>query len=166
MLQLPCQHACIRRFTGSRYHNLSSRKFWARHLLSWPGAQHASGQPLRCVRTKVASIATKDAQTAEAAVDAGLQKLKQKKWDAALQLFERGLEVGQHGPATAGLESNPFPWHWQPCSQHRAPVCSSIPRKMRLAPPSTIKDAATLRWSSGQRQQKLCSKPVITMACG
>ena len=34
---------------------------------------------------------------------AGLQKLKQKNWDAALQLFERGLEVGQHELATAGL---------------------------------------------------------------
>ena len=71
---------------------------------------------MRCEKTNT-SVATKDAQTAEAAVDAGLQKLKQKKWDAALQLFERGLEVGQHGLATAGLKFSPFPWHWQPCSR-------------------------------------------------
>ena len=165
MLQLPCLHACQGSFTSSRVSNLSSRNLWARQTSTWPGAQYSPGHPLRCVRTK-ASVATKDAQTAEAAVDAGLQKLKQKKWDAALQLFERGLEVGEHGLATAGMKPRPFPWHWQPCSQHGVPLCSSIPRKMRLAQPSITKGAATLRWSSGQRQQKLCSKPATTMACG
>ena len=119
MLQLPCLHACQRPFIGSKVGNLSSRNLWARQKSLWPGAQHSSVHPLDCVRTDT-SVATKDAQTAEAAVDAGLQKLKQKKWDAALQLFERGLQVGQHGLATAGLKFSPFSWHWQACSQHGA----------------------------------------------
>ena len=165
MQQLPCLHAYERPLTASRFGNLSSRNLWAWQKSTWPGAQYASGHPLRCVRTNT-SVATKDAQSAEAAVDAGLQKLKQKKGDAALQLFERGLEVGQHGLAAAALDSTPLPLALAAMLRTRAPLCSSIPRKMRLAPPFTTKDAAMLRWSSGQRQQKLCSRPVTTMAFG